>query len=73
LLRRTIILQNEWATTAVFRVLDDEGVKKKLGRFDEEDCARFWKGTGYDHMHLELRALNQKFELCYALRDSNPP
>ena len=33
LLARTVILQNEWATEAVFRALDDEIIKKKLGRF----------------------------------------
>ena len=32
LLRRTVILQNQWATTAVFRLLDDEGVKARWGR-----------------------------------------
>jgi hypothetical protein len=73
LLKRTVILQNEWATTAVFRILDDEVVKTKLGRFDQQDCARLWKGTSYDHMHPELLALMQNFELCYALRDSDPP
>ena len=43
LLKRTVILQNEWATEAVFRILDDEEVKKKRGRFNREDCARLWK------------------------------
>ena len=72
LLRRIVILQNEWATTAVFRVLDDEVVKKKLGRFSLEDCQRLWRGTGYDHMHLELLALMQNFELCYEQGDTTP-
>ncbi len=31
LLARSVILQNEWATVAVFRILDDEGVKKRAG------------------------------------------
>ena len=72
LLARTVILQNEWATEAVFRVLDDETVKKKLGRFSHEDCARPWKDSAYARMHLELLALMQNFELCYELRDSKP-
>ena len=69
----TVILQNEWATEAVFRILDDETVKKKLGRFNHEDCERLWKDSVYAHMHAELLALMQKFELCYKLRDSKPP
>ncbi len=61
--RRTVILQNEWATEAVFRILDDETVKKRLGRFNHEDCSRLWKGSVYAGMHPELLALMQKFEL----------
>jgi hypothetical protein len=73
LLARTVILQNEWATEAVFLVLDDETIKKKLGRFSHDDCARLWKDSAYARMHLELLALMQNFELCYELRDSRPP
>jgi internalin A len=73
LLRRTVILQNEWATDAAFRIIDDEAIKEKLGRFTGEDCARLWKGSDYAHMHPELLALMQNFELCYELRDSSPP
>jgi internalin A len=72
LLKRTVILQNEWATEAVFRILDDEEVKKERGRFSEEDCARLWKGSAYAPMHPELLALMKNFELCYELRDSKP-
>jgi GTPase SAR1 family protein len=72
LLRRTVILQNEWATTAVFRVIDDEIVKKKRGRFNFEDCQRLWSGTGYGQMHPELLALMQNFELCYEQSDCAP-
>ena len=72
LLDRTVILQNEWATKAVFRVLDDETVKKKLGRFNREDCSRLWTGPAYARMHLELLALMKNFELCYELPDSRP-
>jgi internalin A len=73
LLKRTVILQNEWATEAVFRILDDEMVKSTLGRFNEEDCVRLWKEGSYKSMHLELLALMQNFELCYQLRDTKTP
>jgi internalin A len=72
LLAKTVILQNQWATEAVFRVLDDETVKRKLGRFDIGDCERFWQDSVYADMHSELLALMQNFELCYELRDSKP-
>jgi hypothetical protein len=72
-LRKTVILQNEWATTAVFRILDDEIVKKNLGRFTEADCARLWQDSVYRSKHSELLALMEKFEICYRLRDENRP
>ncbi|MCW5981554.1 MAG: hypothetical protein KIT09_25945 [Bryobacteraceae bacterium] len=72
LLARTVILQNPWATEAVFRILDDEIVKGKFGRFDAADCERLWRESAYAEMHPELLALMQRFELCYELRDSNP-
>ena len=72
LLSQTVILQNHWATEAVFKMLDDEIVKTKLGRFTAEDCRRLWSESIYKKMHLQLRALMEKFELCYLLQDSNP-
>src|SRR4030095_1483196 len=73
LLARTVILQNQWATEAVYRILNDEPVKKKLGRFTRTDCERLWQDSVYADMHPELLALMQRFELCYELQDSNPP
>ncbi len=72
LLARTVILQNQWATEAVFRVLDDEIIKAKLGRFTRDDCERLWRDSLYADMHPELLALMQRFELCYELKDSHP-
>ncbi|MFA5922385.1 MAG: COR domain-containing protein [Methylococcaceae bacterium] len=70
LLSRTVILQNTWATEAVFWMLDDETVKGNLGYFDSADCMRVWRDPEYANMHLELLALMQKFELCYRLPDT---
>jgi len=69
---KTIILQNTWATEAVFRVLDDEKVKSQQGRFSAEDYQRLWATTHHIDMHLELLALMTKFELCYQLSDISP-
>jgi len=72
LLKRTVILQNHWATEAVFKVLDDEKVKAELGHFTAADCERLWQDSDYADMHPELLALMQKFELCYQLSDVKP-
>jgi hypothetical protein len=72
LLARTVVLQNRWATEAVFKMLDDETVKGRGGRFSEADCRRIWGESAYADMHPELLALMKNFELCYELRDSHP-
>jgi hypothetical protein len=56
----------------VFRILDDETVKTQFGRFKRADCERLWRDSVYADMHPELLALMQRFELCYALADSQP-
>ncbi len=66
-LRRKVFLQNQWVTDAAFRILDDEGVKSRRGRFTLADCDRLWSDRGYGDKELELRALMVRFELCYRL------
>jgi len=68
-LRRTVFLQNKWVTDAVFRILDDEGVKANRGRFTVSDCDRLWADEGYASKDVELRALMERFELAYRLPD----
>lgn len=69
LLSRTVILQNNWATDAVFKIFDDEPVKAQRGYFNRGSCARIWANSIYADMHLELLTLMVKFELCYQLPD----
>ncbi len=66
-LSKTVILQNGWATDAVFRILDDESIKSHGGLFTVDDCRRLWAEAKYADMHAELRGLMEKFELCYRL------
>lgn len=72
ILSRTVILQNDWATEAVFKVLDDEPTKARKGYFDRKACRRIWADSTYSDMQLELLALMMKFELCYKLPDQQP-
>jgi len=70
-LRRTVFLQNQWVTDAVFRILDDEAVKARQGRFTLADCDRLWSDRGYAAKEVELLALMVRFELSYPLPDTN--
>jgi internalin A len=71
LLRKTIVLQNEWATDAVYQVLDCKAVIEKHGQFDEADLATIWAASEYKNMHAELLKLMETFEMCYKITDSN--
>lgn len=72
LLKRTVVLQNEWATEAVFKVFDSNRVKANFGQFTVADCETIWNQSDYADMHPELLALMQKFELCYRLDNTSP-
>ncbi|MEL7120326.1 MAG: COR domain-containing protein, partial [Bacteroidota bacterium] len=70
-LYQTIILQNEWATNAVYKVLDDEIVKSNKGRFSKKESKRIWNESKYKRKFNELLALMLRFELCYQLPEPN--
>ncbi|MCP4961467.1 MAG: hypothetical protein GY925_19655, partial [Actinomycetia bacterium] len=72
LLRRILILRNEWATEAVFAVVNDEDIKTRWGQFDRSDGERIWAQPRYDGRHPELRALLEQFEFCYQLPTTEP-
>ena len=70
LLRKTLILNNEWATDAVYNILDYEKVKKAKGRFTRTDLKAVWSDAKDDRIHPELLALMKNFDLCYQLANS---
>ncbi len=67
LLKQTVILKPTWGTDAVYRVLDNEGVKKNLGQFSQDDLALIWAEEKYAAKQAELLQLMTKFKLCYPL------
>lgn len=69
-LRRIVILSNEWATGAVFAVVDDEPVKANNGLFGMDDAKRIWAASEYSGHIPEIIALLKKFEFCYQLPGS---
>jgi internalin A len=83
-LERIVILQNRWATDAVFKVLDNETVKKEKGHFRRSQLKQIWADKEYEGRVSELVALMRQFKLCYQigetdefivpqLLDKNPP
>lgn len=68
-LMETVILEPEWGTDAVYRVLDDESIIAARGRFTFAEVEALWSEARYDHKRGELLALMEQFELCYPLPD----
>ncbi|KYC40751.1 GTPase [Scytonema hofmannii PCC 7110] len=66
-LKHYVILKPEWGTTAVYKVLDNETVKKNLGCFTQEDLEHIWEDPGYTDMLHELLHLMMRFKLCYPI------
>jgi internalin A len=69
LLRKSVFLQKNWVTAAIYRILDDETIKAHGGQFEEADLKRLWKEGNLAEYHNEFLALMIKFELCFELPD----
>ncbi len=67
LLQRIVILRPEWATKAVYAILNHTEQNGNNGEFTYQDLQKVWSGKEYCHLLEELLALMQKFELCYQL------
>lgn len=71
LLSRTVVLNPEWGTGAVYRVLDDPSISNNLGVFDWADLQRIWHEPAYASMRAELLQLMVRFGLCYRVPGSD--
>ncbi|AFY40133.1 small GTP-binding protein [[Leptolyngbya] sp. PCC 7376] len=67
LLKKTVILNPEWGTTAVYQILDNKKVKDNFGLFSRADLSDIWQDPEYQQMADELLQLMLKFKLCYQL------
>lgn len=68
-----IILRNQWATDAVYKVLDHQQVKNRFGQFTGNDIDSIWSDVKYKFRKKELLALMERFELCYPLEGTPEP
>ncbi|OYE03750.1 leucine-rich repeat domain-containing protein [Nostoc sp. 'Peltigera membranacea cyanobiont' 232] len=66
-LKHYVILKPEWATTAVYKVLDSQTVKQELGCFTKENLKDIWQDGEYADMRDELLQLMMRFKLCYEI------
>lgn len=72
LLRRLIILNNEWATEGVYKVLDNPDIIQKKGEFDDAILSQVFRRTQWEEKQPELLRLMLNFELCYQVPNRKP-
>jgi internalin A len=70
-LRDLVILNHEWITKGVYKILDDAEVISKKGRFNNNDVLRIWSNEEHKGKIRELLSLmkNNKFDLCFELKN----
>lgn len=61
-----VVLNNLWATDAVYKVLDYLNTLN-IGEFNSNDWNKIWSESIYRDKHTELVSLMKKFELCYQI------
>jgi internalin A len=72
LLENTVILEPEWATDAVYKLIDTRQIQDNKGRFNFADLKTYWDKTRFPrHKHAELVRLMEKFELCFPITGSD--
>lgn len=67
ILKRIIILQNNWVTKGVYMILDNKEIQKSNGHFNYSTIQQMFLGTLFESFHDEILSLMGKFELCYRI------
>lgn len=68
-LRDLVVLNPEWITNGVYKILDDKNIINQKGRFTTQDLLRIWSNEEHKGKVRELISLmkNKKFDLCFEL------
>ena len=68
----TVILKPEWATGAVYALIDSLEIQKNKGCFNRANLGRYWDKKKYPtDKHPQLLRLIEKFELCFNIIGTN--
>ncbi|MGE5343171.1 MAG: COR domain-containing protein [Candidatus Omnitrophota bacterium] len=71
-LKDTVILNPEWATEAVYKLIDTKDIIDNKGRVSLHMLPHIWDPNQYpSDKHLSLMRLMEKFELCFRVVDTD--
>lgn len=72
LLENIVILKPEWATEAVYKLIDTLEILDNKGCFRFNDLKKYWDLTKFPReKHTQLVRLMEKFELCFPITGSD--
>ncbi|MCK4819733.1 GTP-binding protein, partial [bacterium] len=66
ILREIIFLKPDWATNALYKVVDTKEIQKSFGKFKFEQLKGIWRDYPEDKF-AHLLELMKKFELCFEI------
>ena len=68
----TVILKPEWATGAVYALIDSLEIQRNKGRFTRTALSKYWNAKLYPQDKYEqLLRLMEKFELCFKIAETD--
>lgn len=68
ILKNLIILNPEWATKAVYQLIDNLEIQRNFGKFSYSNLSMVWNSYKYpNEKHIELVRLMERFEICFRL------
>lgn len=64
-LKDWVVLQPEWAMTAVYKIIDDEEILNRNGIILSEDFDRLWTDDCYEGKHFILKEMLKVFKIAF--------
>jgi internalin A len=69
ILKDILFLKPEWATNAVYKLVDTKEIQRKYGKFNYWELKTIWDNYPEDK-YIHLLELMKQFELCFQIPDS---
>lgn len=69
ILKNIVFLKPEWATNAVYKLIDTKEVILNYGRFAFSELPKLWSVYPIEY-HVHLVELMKKFELCFSINET---
>jgi hypothetical protein len=65
-IKQKVILNPEWVTTALYRIIDSKNIRDKNGKLEQKDIEILWSEVIYEDYHNELLQILLIFRLAYS-------